>query len=201
MTRHPDAYEGYGTSVHGDVENEQSLVDAMSGCDAAYYLVHSLDSPDFMESDARAAYRFGTAAARGELEQVIYLGGLGADEDDLSDHLKSRREVEGLLGSAGVPVTVLRAGIIIGAGGISWEMTRQLVDRLPAMVTPRWVETKTQPIAVEDVIRYLVGVLANTDAIGQTFEIGGPDVLAYSDMLHRVSELEGKRRVIVPVPC
>ncbi len=93
------------------------------------------------------------------MRQIVYLGGLGSESDELSSHLRSRREVEGLLGSAGVPVTVLRAGIIVGSGGISWEMTRQLVDHLPAMVTPRWVRTRTQPIAVADVVRYLVGVL------------------------------------------
>ena len=101
-------------------------------------------------------------------EQIIYLGGLGSESDELSSHLRSRREVEGLLGEAGVPVTVLRAGIIVGHGGISWEMTRQLVEHLPAMVTPRWVRTRTQPIAVDDVVRYLVGVLDHPEAVGRS---------------------------------
>jgi uncharacterized protein YbjT (DUF2867 family) len=114
--------------------------------------------------------------------------------------LRSRREVEGLLGRAGVPVTTLRAGIVVGAGGISWEITRQLVEHLPAMVTPRWVSTRTQPIAVDDVIRYLVGVLEHPGTAGETFEIGGPDVLEYRTMLRRVAEIEGRRLPILPVP-
>src|SRR6185295_18240898 len=105
---------------------------------------------------------------------IIYLGGLGSESDQLSSHLRSRREVEGLLGQAGVPVTTLRAGIIVGHGGISWEMTRQLVEHLPAMITPRWVRTRTQPIAVDDVVRYLVDILPVPEAAGRSFDIGGP---------------------------
>ena len=159
MTRHPDTYSGAGTPVYGDVHEAESLSAALAGCDAAYYLVHSLGDADFTRRDADAAREFARAAADAGLGRIIYLGGLGDDDDDLSEHLRSRREVEHLLGSAGVPVTTLRAGIIIGHGGISWEITRQLVEHLPAMITPRWVRTRTQPIAVGDVVRYLVGVL------------------------------------------
>ena len=134
------------------------------------------------------------------MRQIIYLGGLGSESDELSSHLRSRREVEGLLGAAGVPVTVLRAGIIVGSGGISWEMTRQLVDHLPAMITPRWVRTKTQPIAVADVVRYLVGVLDEDAATGRVFEIGGPEVLQYVTMLRRVAAIKNRPLLIVPVP-
>jgi uncharacterized protein YbjT (DUF2867 family) len=200
MTRHPEDYQGVGEPVQADVDDAASLATAAAGCDAAYYLVHSLDDADFVQRDAKAAWRFGTAAGEAGLGRIIYLGGLGDDDDDLSPHLQSRREVEGLLGSAGVPVTTLRAGIIVGHGGISWEMTRQLVEHLPAMITPRWVKTKTQPIAIDDVVRYLVGVLDHPDALGQTFEIGGPDVLAYVDMMKRVASIEGRHRAIVPVP-
>lgn len=200
MTRRPEDYSGVGEPVKADVGDEASLASAAAGCDAAYYLVHSLDDANFVEQDARAAWRFAVAAADAGLDQIIYLGGLGDDDDTLSPHLQSRREVEGLLGAAGVPVTTLRAGIIVGHGGISWEMTRQLVEHLPAMVTPRWAKTKTQPIAVADVIRYLVGVLGHPDAAGEVFEIGGPDVLAYIDMMRRVAAIEGKHRAIVPVP-
>jgi uncharacterized protein YbjT (DUF2867 family) len=200
MTRHPADYAGAGEPVKADVTDEASLVDALAGCDAAYYLVHSLDSADFVQEDASAAWRFGTAAGEAGVSRIVYLGGLGDDNDDLSDHLKSRREVEGLLGSAGVPVTTLRAGIIIGHGGISWELTRQLVEHLPAMIAPRWVSTRTQPIAIDDVVRYLVGVVDHPDAAGRVFEVGGPDVLAYIEMLRRVARLEGRRRLIVPVP-
>ena len=134
------------------------------------------------------------------MTRIVYLGGLGADGDVLSAHLRSRRQVEALLGEAGVPVTTVRAGIIVGHGGISWEITRQLVEHLPAMITPRWVRTRTQPIAAADVIRYLVGVLQVPEAAGRVFEIGGPEVLAYVDMLRRVAALEGRRTPIVPVP-
>jgi uncharacterized protein YbjT (DUF2867 family) len=200
MTRHPDGYDGVGEAVYGDVHNATTLPTALHGCRAAYYLVHSLDSKDFERLDAQAARAFGEAAAEAGVEQIVYLGGLGSDSDQLSSHLRSRREVETLLGSAGTPVTVLRAGIIVGSGGISWEITRQLVDHLPAMVTPRWVRTKTQPIAVADVVRYLVGVLDDARAKGQVFEIGGPEVLQYVTMLRRVAEIKGRRLVIVPVP-
>ncbi|MFY9916412.1 MAG: NAD(P)H-binding protein [Nocardioidaceae bacterium] len=200
MTRHPDSYSGDGEAVFGDVHDAGTLTKALAGCRAAYYLVHSLDSKDFERLDAEAARAFGKAAADAGVEQIIYLGGLGSDSEQLSSHLRSRREVEGLLGGAGVPVTVLRAGIIVGSGGISWEMTRQLVDHLPAMVTPRWVRTRTQPIAVADVVRYLVGVLDEPRAKGQVFEIGGPEVLQYVTMLRRVAAIKKSPLLIVPVP-
>ncbi|MET3963178.1 uncharacterized protein YbjT (DUF2867 family) [Marmoricola sp. OAE513] len=200
MTRRPTSYSGPGVPVRGDVEQLASLESSLAGCRAAYYLVHSLDRPDFRAHDAAAARSFAQAAAASGVEQIIYLGGLGNDEDDLSSHLRSRREVEGLLGSTGVPVTVLRAGIIVGHGGISWEITRQLVEHLPAMITPRWVRTRTQPIAVDDVVGYLVGVLDRADALGRVFEVGGPDVLEYKEMLQRVAAVEGKSLLVVPVP-
>ena len=200
MTRHPDTYDGPGEPVHGDVHDASTLPAALEGCRAAYYLVHSLDSKDFERLDSEAATAFGRAAADAGVEQIVYLGGLGDEGDRLSKHLRSRREVEGLLGRAGVPVTVLRAGIIVGSGGISWEITRQLVDHLPAMITPRWVKTRTQPIAVADVVRYLVGVLGQEQALDTVFEIGGPDVLEYREMLQRVARLKHRPMPIVPVP-
>jgi uncharacterized protein YbjT (DUF2867 family) len=200
MTRRPDDYDGPGEPVHGDVADQDSLADAVRGVDAAYYLVHSLDSDDFEDKDADAARNFGAAAAEAGLEQIVYLGGLGSEDEELSPHLRSRREVEHLLGEAGVPVTVLRAAVVVGHGGISWEITRQLVDHLPAMITPRWVYTRTQPIALRDVIRYLVGVLDLADAYGRVFEIGGPEVLRYIDMLKRAASVQGKRLPSVGVP-
>ncbi|MEV4055242.1 NAD(P)H-binding protein [Amycolatopsis sp. NPDC049688] len=200
MTRHPAKYRGAGKAVRGDVADVGSLRDALKGAEAAYYLVHSLDSADFKRRDADAARGFARAAAGAGLRRIVYLGGLGDDDDALSEHLASRREVEGLLGETGVPVTVLRAGIVIGHGGTSWELTRQLVEHLPAMVTPRWVGTRTQPIAVADVVRYLVGVLDHPEAAGRTFDIGGPEVLAYRDMLQRVAAIEGRPLLILPVP-
>ncbi len=200
MTRRPERYRGAGTPVAGDVGDEASLRTALEGCDAAYYLVHSLDAADFQDRDAAAARSFARAAAAAGLRRIIYLGGLGEDSDDLSAHLRSRRQVEQLLAEGGVPVTVLRAGIVIGHGGVSWEMTRQLVAHLPAMVTPRWVHTRTQPIAVADVVRYLVGVLEAPEAEGQAFDVGGPEVLEYVEMLTRVADIQGRRLLIVPVP-
>jgi uncharacterized protein YbjT (DUF2867 family) len=200
MTRDPGGYQGAGNPVYGDVHDPASLDDALAGCEAAYYLVHSLSDPDFERKDAAAAVTFGHAASRAGLRRIIYLGGLGDDTDALSAHLRSRRMVETLLGSAGVPVTVIRAGIIIGPGGISWELTRQLVEHLPAMITPRWVATRTQPIAVDDIVHYLVGVLTLPEAEGRVFEAGGPEVLQYVTMLRRVAAIEGRPLPVLPVP-
>ena len=151
MTRHPDTYDGPGDPFAGDVHEAESLVEPLRGVEVAYYLVHSLDDADFERKDAEAAEAFATAAADQGVRQIVYMGGLGDDDDDMSAHLRSRREVEGLLGSTGVPVTVLRAAIVVGHGGISWELTRQLVKNLPAMVVPKWASTKTQPVAIDDV--------------------------------------------------
>jgi uncharacterized protein YbjT (DUF2867 family) len=193
MTRHPDTYAGAGKPIFGDVYEPASLRSALADVDAAYYLVHSLARQDFVEKDAEAARSFGTAAAAAGLERLIYLGGLGQEGADLSAHLRSRREVERLLGTGGTPVTVLRAAIIIGHGSISWEITRQLVAHLPAMVVPKWATTRTQPIALSDVIRYLVEVLEPEAAKGRVFEIGGPDVLSYGEMMRRVAHLHHHR--------
>ena len=201
MTRRPEKYDGPGEPVAGDVFDRASLTDPLSGVDVAIYLVHSLDDRNFEEKDADAARTFAKAAEACGVTQIVYLGGLGADDDDLSPHLRSRREVEQLLGETGVPVTVLRAAIVVGAGGISWELTRQLVKNLPAMVVPRWVNTRTQPIAVDDVIRYLAGVVGVPEAFGRTFEIGGPEQLTYLEMLQVASEVkDGHRLPIVKVP-
>ena len=201
MTRRPEAYDGEGTPVGADVGDAASLAEALAGVDVAIYLVHSLDRDDFERIDADAAASFGTVAAEAGVRQIVYLGGLGADGGDLSSHLRSRREVEGLLGIGGVPVTVLRAAIVVGHGGISWELTRQLVKNLPAMVVPKWTATRTQPIAIDDVIRYLAGVIGHEDALGQTFEIGGPDAMTYRDMLQIAGEqIQGRRTPMVTVP-
>ncbi len=201
MTRRPDAYDGQGAAVGGDVHDADSLDAALEGIDVAIYLVHSLDDDDFERKDAEAAVTFGRAAAAAGVQQIVYLGGLGAEEDDLSPHLRSRREVEGKLAEGGVPVTVLRAAIVVGAGGISWEITRQLVKNLPAMVVPKWVNTLTQPIAVDDVIRYLDGVIGNEAALGRVLEIGGPEQLTYLQMMQEAAQVMLGRRVpIVTIP-
>src|SRR5664280_1820405 len=172
--RNPERYAATGTPVFGDVSDPDSLRAALDGVEAAYYLVHSLDAVDFVRRDAGAALAFGRAARGADLRRVVYLGGLGNDADQLSAHLRSRREVERLLTATGVPVTVLRAGIVLGAGSLSFELMRQLVVRLPVMVTPRWVKTRSQPIAVTDVVAYLVGVLT-ADEVGD--DVGHGDRL------------------------
>lgn len=201
MTRRPDSYDGPGEPVGADVSDPDSLAAALHGVDVAIYLVHSLDDPDFERKDAEAARNFSKAAAAAGVRQIVYMGGLGADDGDLSAHLRSRREVEGLLGQDGVPVTVLRAAIVVGHGGISWEITRQLVKNLPAMVVPKWVGTRTQPIALDDVIRYLAGVVDKEEAFGRVFEIGGTEQLTYLDMMEVAAELINGRKIpVVPVP-
>lgn len=201
MTRHPETYDGPGEAVGADVMDPDSLVAALEGVDVAIYLVHSLDDPDFERKDADAARHFSAAAAAAGVRQIVYLGGLGDDDQDLSAHLRSRREVERLLAQDGVPVTVLRAAIVVGHGGISWEITRQLVKNLPAMVVPKWVSTRTQPIAVDDVVRYLAGVVDHPDARGRVFEIGGPERLTYKEMLEVANDAAGSRPLpIVGVP-
>ena len=200
MTRRPGSYSGPGVPVGGDVGEPSTLPGALAGCEAAYYLVHSLDSANFAVRDRRGAAAFGDAAAAAGVRQVIYLGGLGDEDEKLSAHLASRREVEGIL-AARVPTTVLRAGIVIGDGGISWEILRQLVARLPVMVTPRWVQTRTQPVAIDDAVAFLVGVLGNEKARGEVYDIGGPEALTYGQMLKAVARMPGGiLRLIVPVP-
>ncbi len=201
MTRRPESYDGPGEAVGADVMDPASLTAALEGVDVAIYLVHSLDDPDFERKDAEAARNFSRAASDAGLQQIVYMGGLGDDSEELSAHLRSRREVEGLLGGDGVPVTVLRAAIVVGHGGISWELTRQLVKNLPAMVVPKWVGTRTQPIAIDDVVRYLAGVVGQQEAHGRVFEIGGPETLTYREMLQGVAlAMNGRKLPIVVLP-
>jgi uncharacterized protein YbjT (DUF2867 family) len=199
MTRRPERYTGPGRAVGGDIADPATLRTALDGQDVAFYLVHSLAHGDFAERDRQGARAFGEAAAAAGVSQVVYLGGLGADDDALSPHLRSRREVERILGDT-APTTALRAGIVIGDGSISWEILRQLVERLPVMVTPRWVQTRTQPIALADAVRFLVGVAGLDAAIGETYEIGGPEPLTYRKMMDTVARMTGRHRLIVQVP-
>ena len=186
-----------------DLNDIESLALRLQGCQAAFYLVHSMTSvgPKYAESDRSLASNFAHAAKLAGIERIIYLGGLGETGPDLSEHLSSRREVEVALASTGVPVTVLRAAMIIGSGSASFEILRYLVERLPVMVTPKWVSTPCQPIAVRDVIGYLVGALLVPETIGGVFDIGGPEVLCYRDIMRVMAEeLKLPRRWIIPVP-
>lgn len=201
MTRRPDTYDGPAKPVGGDTDEPDSLRAALGGCEAAYYLVHGLDRPGVEVRDARAARAFGQAAADVGVRQIVYLGGLGRQGDDLSEHLASRQEVEGRLAQAGVPVTTLRAALVIGVGSASFELLHQLVANIPLrLIPPRAGTSRVQPIAVADVLRYLVEVLREPAAVNRTFEVGGPDVLTYQDMLGRMARVLGKRGPEVPVP-
>ncbi|MEW2064852.1 SDR family oxidoreductase [Streptomyces sp. NPDC007002] len=191
--------------VRGDVTDAGSLAEAMRGVDVAYYLVHALGTgSSFEETDRRAARIFGEQARAAGVRRIVYLGGLtpaGVPEEDLSPHLRSRAEVGHLLLRSGVPTAVLRAAIVIGSGSASFEMLRYLTERLPVMVTPSWVRTRIQPVAVRDVIRYLVGCAELPAEVNRSFDIGGPDVMTYRDMMQRYAAVAGLRpRVILPVP-
>ncbi|MBD3551243.1 MULTISPECIES: SDR family oxidoreductase [Streptomyces] len=191
--------------VRGDVTDADSLAEAMRDVDVAYYLVHALGSgADFEETDRRAARNFGERARAAGVSRIVYLGGLtpsGVPERDLSPHLRSRAEVGHLLLDSGVPTAVLRAAIVIGSGSASFEMLRYLTERLPLMVTPSWVRTRIQPVAVRDVIRYLVGCASLPAEVNRAFDIGGPDVMTYRDMMQRYARVAGlRRRLILPVP-
>ncbi|QKK07586.1 MAG: SDR family oxidoreductase [Planctomycetota bacterium] len=189
--------------VAGDMTDESVLTDQLRGCRVAYYLVHSMvvSGDTYSAKDRQLAETFARAASAAGVERIIYLGGLGELGDDLSTHLESRREVEQLLGSTGVPVTVLRAAMIIGSGSASFEILRYLVERLPVMVTPRWVKTESQPVAVHDVLHWLVRCLETPDSTGRVLEIGGPDILEYLELMRLMQEELGlPKRWIVPVP-
>ncbi|MDG2148128.1 MAG: SDR family oxidoreductase [Planctomycetota bacterium] len=189
--------------VEGDVANSEALTAALKGCDVAYYLVHSMVSsgPSYRLRDRELATLFAKASADAEIERIIYLGGLGETGPELSAHLSSRREVEELLAEGPVPVTVLRAAMIVGSGSASFEILRYLVERLPVMVTPLWVRTPCQPIAVRDVLHYLVACLREPATVGRTLDIGGPDIVTYEDFMRLVTEVRGlRKRLVLPVP-
>ena len=187
----------------GDVLDRASLDEAFRDIDVAYYLVHSIGSdPDWQARDRTAAENFRDAATAAGVDQIIYLGGLGdSAAGELSPHLASRHEVGKILASGPVPATELRAAVVIGSGSTSFEMLRHLTEVLPIMTTPRWVETCVQPIAVRDVLAYLTGVRGNHDAYDRVFEIGGPDVISYREMMALYASVAGlPKRVIIPVP-
>lgn len=171
--------------VEADILKGDSMQAALRGCSVAYYLIHSMngDSWDFAKKDQLAAKKMVESAKDSGLQQIIYLGGLGEKKKRLSKHLKSRAEVASILQSGSIPVTVLRAAMIIGSGSVSFEILRYLVDRLPLMLTPRWIETKNQPIAIQNVLAYLVGCAGNEKTYGETFDIGGSEILTYKELM------------------
>lgn len=186
-----------------DLENASETATELAGCQQAVYLVHSMLSAgsDYGSQDRLLARQFAIAAQQAEVSRILYLGGLGDNGRDLSEHLSSRREVESALASTGVPVTVLRAAMIIGSGSASFEILRYLVERLPVMITPKWVSTRCQPIAVRNVIGYLAGCISSPETTGRQFDIGGPEVLTYREIMRIMAEELGLRnRWVIPVP-
>jgi len=188
--------------VEADALDPVALDRALEGVDVAYYLIHSIDTGHtFERTDRLAAQVFAAAARRAGVRRIVYLGGLVPSDGGLSPHLRSRAEVGQVLLDSGVPTAVLRAAVILGSGSASFEMMRYLTERLPVMVTPRWVRSRIQPIAVRDVLRYLVEAARLPAEVNRGFDIGGPDVLTYAEMMHRYAAVAGlRRRVIVPLP-
>lgn len=187
--------------VAGDVMDPASLDRALSGVHTAYYMVHSMASgAAFEEMERRGAANFGDAARRAGVSRIIYLGGLGDSRKELSPHLRSRQRVGGILRESGVQVVEFRASVVIGSGSLSFEMIRALTERLPVMVTPRWVSVKTQPIAIRDLLEYLAAALERTFEGNPILEIGGTDQVSYGDLMREYARQRGLRRIMIPVP-
>lgn len=193
--------------AEGDLVSGEGLKEALQDIHTAFYLVHSMGgrtifrNVEYARKDKQAATTFTEMAGLTALKRLIYLGALGETRDELSEHLRSRAEVAEILSSGKTPATILRAAIIIGAGGSSFEMLRYLVERLPVMGCPKWIDTRIQPIALRDVLAYLTGCLLNPETAGKSFDIGGPDILTYREMMHQYAEVRGlARRLIFRVP-
>ena len=205
VTRRPEALQscvGPTTEViRGNVLDRESLTGTMDGGEIAYYMVHSMGSKgDFEEQDRQAAHNFGAEARRAGVGRIIYLGGLGETSRELSPHLRSRQEVAEVLRASGVQVVEFRASIVIGSGSLSFEMIRSLVERLPVMITPRWVNVTAQPIAIDDLLQYLSAALDLKTDDHAIFEIGGPDSVSYGDLMREYARQRQFRRLMIPVP-
>ena len=204
----PDIFPDAGVEVaKGDLLTGEGLEKALKGVRVAYYLVHSMGgrsifkNKEYAEKDKKAAENFVMSADAGGLARIIYLGALGERGDELSEHLKSRAEIATILSSGRAAATILRAAIIIGAGGASFEMLRYLVERLPVMVCPKWIDTRIQPIALTDVLQYLVGCLFTQETAGMSYDIGGPEILTYREMMQQYAGARGlPQRLIFRVP-
>ncbi|UCE10251.1 MAG: NAD(P)H-binding protein [Candidatus Thorarchaeota archaeon] len=188
--------------VQTDVRDQESLYKAVEGCHAAFYLIHSMYAGSrFSQMDTLASKNMVETSRDSDLQRIVYLGGLGTTEDSLSPHLRSRAKVGRILQSGPVPVTILRAAMILGAGSASFEILRYLVERLPLMTTPRWVRTNTQPIAISNALEYLVKCLDEPDTSNRTLDIGGPAVTTYESLMKVYAEVAGLvKRVIIPIP-
>jgi uncharacterized protein YbjT (DUF2867 family) len=200
VSRRPPRATGGVRWAAADATEGAALQKVLAGVDAAYYLVHSLGSRDFEQRDRLAAATVAREAERAGVRRLIYLGGLGDESADLSRHLRSRAETAAVLASGSVPVTTLRAAMVIGAGSAAFETIAALVDRLPGMICPRWVSTRTQPIALADMAAYLAAAAGHAGMLGQSFDAGGPEVMTYRAMIERIARIRGKRPLIVEVP-
>lgn len=205
LVRNPERFSGKrapGTEVMvGDLLDAESLPPAMAGVDTAYYLVHSMGhGGSFEEADRLAARNFAQAAGAAGVRRIIYLGGLGSESDTLSPHLRSRQEVGEILRSSGIPVTEFRASIVLGKGSLSYEMIRALTERLPVMITPRWVDVLAQPIAIDDLLDYLLAALEQPLDTSRVFEIGGSDRVSYGDLMKEYARQRSLHRWMIPVP-
>jgi uncharacterized protein YbjT (DUF2867 family) len=187
-------------AVAADATNPTAVRRALEGVTVLYYLIHSLGSTNFEEVDRRAAQTVAREAARAEVSQIVYLGGLGDDASDLSRHLRSRAETATTLSAGDVPVTALRAAIVVGRGSAGFDTIVALVDRLPLMIAPKWVSMPTQPIALADVVGYLAGVAGHRETIGETFDLGGPEALTYREMIELIGRIRGHQPRIIEVP-
>jgi len=188
------------THFAADASDPVAIGRALEGADVVYHLVHSLGQPDFDAIDRAAARAVAAGAATGGARQIVYLGGLGGQHGDLSPHLRSRAETADVLQEGPVPVTMLGAAMIVGEGSAAFETILALVARLPVMICPRWVSVQTQPVALDDVVRALVAVAGRESTFGQTYDVGGPEVMTYRSMMERTARLRGKRPLLIEVP-
>jgi uncharacterized protein YbjT (DUF2867 family) len=201
VARRPSAIAQRGVEwIAADATDVEAMRRALDGVEVVYHLVHSLGSGDFEALDRAAATAVASSAATAGSRQIVYLGGLGEDSVGLSPHLRSRAETARILAGGPVPVTTLRAAMIVGAGSAAFETILALVARLPVMICPRWVSVETQPVALADVLATLIGVCGNGATYNQTFDLGGPEVMTYRTMMERVARLRGKRPILIEVP-
>jgi uncharacterized protein YbjT (DUF2867 family) len=205
LARSPDKLRTLASAttavIKGDLLDPDTLPPSMQGVHTAYYLVHSMGSAgDFERNDRIAAQNFAKAAQDCGMERIIYLGGLGDDTQELSPHLRSRQEVGTILRGSGIETIEFRTSVVVGAGSLSFEMVRSLTDRLPVMICPRWLSTPTQPIAVDDLLLYLLAALDLPKGESRTFEIGGADIVTYGDIIREYARQRGLRRFLISVP-
>ena len=200
VARSPQPADGTVQWIAADATDAVAIRAALADVDIVYHLVHSLGSADFEERDRAAAKAVADGAAAAGAKQIVYLGGLGEEAADLSPHLRSRAETAAILAAGPVPVTTLRAAMIVGPGSAAFETILALVERLPVMICPRWVSVETQPVALADVLEALAGVCGLPAAFGETYDLGGPEVMTYRTMMERTARLRGKHPILIEVP-